>query len=153
MRMRNQLKSNNNKIKKSQTLLVGSFLIFIGVISLLWNYLLTMRDEVYSDMKIAMMDPVTPAHETEQPEEVIEEVEQIPENVPQTEKNVNYVIDYSKYYGILEIPKIGLKRGFYNTDSKYNNIKYNVTMVEGSQMPDCSNCLYFRISWLEKVIV
>ena len=120
-------------------MLVGSFLIFIGVISLLWNYLLTMRDEVYSDMKIAMMDPVAPVKEEEQPEEVIEEVEQIPENVPQTEKTVNYVIDYSKYYGILEIPKIGLKRGFYNTDSKYNNIKYNVTMVEGSQMPDVPN--------------
>ena len=31
-------------------------------------------------------------------------------------------IDYSKYVGVLEIPKIGLKRGFYNTDSKYNSI-------------------------------
>ena len=36
----------------------------------------------------------------------------------------------------MEIPKIGLKRGFYNTDSKYNNIQYNVTLVDGSNLPD-----------------
>ena len=39
-------------------------------------------------------------------------------------------IDYSKYVGVLEIPKIGLKRGFYNTDSKYNSIEYNVPPVQ-----------------------
>ena len=48
-------------------------------------------------------------------------------------------INYSKYAGILEIPKIGLKRGFYNTDSKYNTIQYNVSMIAGSTMPDVPN--------------
>ena len=38
--------------------------------------------------------------------------------------------------GVLEIPRIGLKRGFYNTDSRYNSIQYNVTMVDGSSLPD-----------------
>ena len=41
--------------------------------------------------------------------------------------------------GVLEIPKIGLKRGFYNIGSRYNNIQYNVTMVEGSSLPDVVN--------------
>ena len=41
--------------------------------------------------------------------------------------------------GVLEIPKVGLKRGFYNLDSKYNDIQYNVTLVEGSNMPDVVN--------------
>ena len=48
-------------------------------------------------------------------------------------------INYSKYAGVLEIPKIGLKRGFYNTDSKYNSIEYNVSVVAGSSMPDVAN--------------
>ena len=48
-------------------------------------------------------------------------------------------VDYSKYLGVLEIPKISLKRGFYNTDSKYNSIEYNVSLIPGSSMPDVAN--------------
>ena len=48
-------------------------------------------------------------------------------------------IDYSKYLGVLEIPRIGLRRGFYAPHSKYNNINYNVTVVGGSTMPDVPN--------------
>lgn len=136
MRMLNQLKINN-KIKKSHTLLIGSLLVFVGFISLSWNYLLRMRDEVYSDMKIAMMDV------PEKPSEIVnEEVQETPiaNNVPSNNDNVaSKPIDYSKYLGVLEIPKIGLKRGFYNIGSKYNNIQYNVTMVEGSNLPDVVN--------------
>lgn len=114
----------------------GSFLIFLGVLSVSWNYLLRMKDEVYSDMRIAMMDvPAPVVDEPVQSEEVIQEVP-IAENVSNTENTVSYIVDYSKYLGVLEIPTIGLKRGFYNTDSKYNNIQYNVAMVKGSDLPD-----------------
>lgn len=132
MRTQNLLKQNN-RIKKSQTLLVGSLLIFVGIISLSWNYLLRMRDEVYSDMKIAMMEEPTNLKQ--------EDVVDAPpvENVKKEENNTNYVVDYSKYLGVLEIPKIGLKRGFYGVDSRYNSIQYNVTVVHGSTMPDVDN--------------
>lgn len=94
-----------------------------------------MKEEVYSDMRIAMMDnmPAVTVQDTAN-EEVSAEVE-APASV-EDEEPVNYVIDYSKYLGVLEIPKIGLKRGFYNTDSYYNKLNYNVTMVEGSTLPD-----------------
>jgi LPXTG-site transpeptidase (sortase) family protein len=121
----------NNKIKKSHILIIGSFFIFIGIIALSWNYLLEMRRDIYETMRIAMMDD-------SKEEEVIEDVP-IVENVDIKENNNNYIVDYSKYLGVLEIPKIGLKRGFYNTDSKYNNIEYNVTMIGGSQLPDVEN--------------
>lgn len=72
--------------------------------------------------------------------------ETIYENVPISD-NVNGEIadtttkniDYSKYLGVLEIPRIGLKRGFYGVGSRYNNIQYNVTMVNGSSLPDQVN--------------
>ena len=91
-----------------------------------------MRDEVYSDMKIAM---------TEQPAEVSKDSVDVPdvENVNKGDNNTEYVVDYSKYLGVLEIPKIGLKRGFYGTDNRYNSIQYNVTMVNGSTLPDVPN--------------
>ena len=132
MQMQNQLKQNK-KITKSQTLLIGSLLIFGGFIFLSSNYLLGMREEVFSDMKIAMMDPVIGEVQSESAAENLG-----PDDGGYYEEG-NYVVDYSKYYGVLEIPAIGLKRGFYNVDSQYNNIQKNVTMVAGSTMPDVSN--------------
>lgn len=113
--------------------MLGSFLIFVGVISLSWNYLLRMKDEIYSDMKIAMMDDSNDL--------ISHDDVDVPvvENVDKVEEPPIYEVDYSKYLGVLEIPKIGLKRGFYNTDSKYNNIQYNVMMVPGSTLPDVVN--------------
>ena len=127
MLMQNLLK-RSKKIKKSHTLLIGSFLIFVGLIVLSSNYLLKMREEVFSNMKLSMMkieDKKTPISET--PNQI---------GQPETEEYVEtYEVDYSIYYGILEIPKIGLKRGFHNIGSKYNNIQYNVTMLDGSTVP------------------
>ena len=134
MRTQSQLKVNN-KIKKSHVLVIGSFLVFIGIISLSWNYILKMRDEVFSDMRIAMMDDIFVENHEEDEIEDVPVVENVEVNSNSSE-NKEYVVDYSKYLGVLEIPKIRLKRGFYNIDSKYNNIKYNVTMVEGSTLPD-----------------
>lgn len=128
MRMLNLFKLNN-KIKKSHVLLIGSFFVFIGALSLSWNYLVRIRNEVFEDMRIAMMDIEKPQ------EEVVEDIPVV-EKVDKKEESNNYVIDYSKYLGVLEIPRIGLKRGFYNTDSRYNSIQYNVTMVNGSSLPD-----------------
>ena len=105
-----------------------------------WNYLEKMRDEVYSEMKISMMDKDLPKNITE---------DEVTNNTPgaNTENKKgqkqaakqNYVVDYSKYLGVLEIPKISLKRGFYNVGNRYNNIEYNVTMVSGSTLPDVVN--------------
>ena len=96
-----------------------------------------MRNEVYSDMNISMMDTNIPTSLVSPSDTVIDVP--IVENVDQKESdNTNYVVDYSKYLGVLEIPKISLKRGFYSFDSKYNNIQYNVTILSGSSLPDVS---------------
>ena len=91
-----------------------------------------MRDIVFSNMKISMMEIVSDNKISEVSSSTNSNEEHFVEN------SESYTIDYSKYLGVLEIPKIGLKRGFYNTDSKYNNIEHNVTMVGGSSLPDVS---------------
>jgi len=136
MRMLNLLKITN-KLRRSQLLLFGSFFIFVGFVFISWNYLMKMRNEVYSDMNISMMDTNIPTSLVSPSDTVIDVP--IVENVDQKESdNTNYVVDYSKYLGVLEIPKISLKRGFYSFDSKYNNIQYNVTILSGSSLPDVS---------------
>ena len=121
----------NRRLKKSQTLLLGSFLIFIGVFFVLSNYLGRMKEEVFSDMKISMMGFTSNPYDvvSSSSEEIINN-EVVQSDTP---------IDYSVYLGVLEIPRIGLKRGFYSVDSKFNSIEYNVTMVKGSDLPDVSN--------------
>ena len=117
-------------------MIFGSLLIFGGLISLSWNYLLRMKDEIYSDMRISMMDEFIP----QQP--VVDNSPEISEAVvteTYEEQPQEYTINYDKYLGVLEIPKIRLKRGFYGLDSKYNSIQYNVTLVGGSSMPDVPN--------------
>lgn len=121
----------SRKLKKSHTLLIGSLFIFMGVLSFSWNYLEKVREALFSDMKISMMDApksIDYNNDDNINPDVINNV-----NV---ESDYNYTIDYSNYLGVLEIPSIGLKRGFYGLDSRYNNIKYNVTLVEGSSLPD-----------------
>ena len=139
MQMLNLSKIIKN-LKKSHSLLIGSLLIFIGVITLSWDYLLRMTDEVYSDMRISMMDVSTSGEV-----EIKNDLQNL--NTNTTDNNTITApvqqpvatpkpVDFSKYYGVIEIPRIELKRGFYNTDSKYNTIEKNVTMVQGSTMPD-----------------
>ena len=139
MQMPNQKLTNNSfkHIRKSQLLFIGSFLVFIGIITLSYNHLVFVKDQVFANMKIAMLDLENVPNDDLQGEVDIPEVENVSDGTvyQQNEKE----IDYSRYAGVLEIPKISLKRGFYNTDSKYNNIEHNVSMITGSSMPDVPN--------------
>ena len=140
MQMPNQNQNNNNHkkyLRKSQLLFIGSFLVFIGIFTISYNHLVFLRDQVFANMKIAMLDLGNVSQDEIQDEIDVPEVENVSDGTvyQQNEKE----IDYSRYVGVLEIPKISLKRGFYNTDSKYNNIEQNVSMITGSSMPDVPN--------------
>ena len=56
------------------------------------------------------------------------------ENDKNNSSNENY-----NYIGILEIPKINLKNGFFDINSRYNNVDYNVTIIKGSTFPGTQN--------------
>ena len=45
----------------------------------------------------------------------------------------------NNYIGYLEVPDVGIKRGFVSLDSKYNSVSYNVMLIKGSTMPDVKN--------------
>lgn len=140
------LNQENNKskykLKKSHICLFGSLLIIFGIVILSYNHIEQLKREVFSKMQLSFI-------EDENVEETIDNIpmlEELNENQPESEPvkeekkdPPKKEIDYSKYLGVLEIPRIGLKRGFYGTDSKYNNINYNVTVVGGSTMPDVEN--------------
>lgn len=139
MQMLNHQKVSKKSFRKSQLLIIGSFLVFLGILVLSFNHLRAIKDSVFSDMQIAISDSIPDKTEenvvVEKDAEII-----INDNTQNTQvQEQSQVINYSKYLGVLEIPRIGLKRGFYGTDSKYNDIQYNVTLVKGSTMPDVPN--------------
>ena len=121
MQMQNQQKVNN-KIKKSQTLIFGSLLVFGGIVFLSWNYFLRMRDEVYSDMRISMMDQVPP-----EPQQIVTDNNEIIVNDQPVveEQQQNYTVDYSKYLGVLQKPKKPKKTPKKKTDTKKNKFEGN----------------------------
>lgn len=132
MQMQNRQKVNR-KFKKSHILLIGSLLVFIGFIIISFEYFQKMKGDVFSDMEIQMNG--TPL--VNDADDIGDTNVPITNNLPDDkEEKTTYSVDYSKYLGVLEIPKIGLKRGFYNVDSPYNNIQYNVSIVNGSNLPD-----------------
>mgnify|MGYP004681691853 CR=1 FL=1 len=142
MQILNLRKAINSKFKKSHILLFGSLLVFFGLLVLSFNHFLKVKKEVFSDMLIA----ISLADNTNNnQEDVIDDVP-IANNINNSDssggnnnENTYKPIDYSKYLGVLEIPSIRLKRGFYGTDSKYNNIERNVAVVAKSSMPDVVN--------------
>lgn len=53
-----------------------------------------------------------------------------------TFKNDNNLSIGDNYIAILEIPDLNIKNGLVNKYSKYNDVKYNVAILNGSNMPD-----------------
>ena len=69
MQMPNQDKNNNKKrkwLRKSQLLLIGSFLVFIGLFVLSYNHLAFLKEQVFSNMKIAIAGLNLPSDEEEE---------------------------------------------------------------------------------------
>ena len=134
MLIQNQKKSkkeNKSKLKRSQILLIGSLLVFAGVITLSYGRLQVLREMIYESVRLALFVEDTSSEKIEKTNEPVPtEVKSEP-----TEEKPKNTVRYN-YIGYLEIPRIGLKRGFVDPSSKYNNIQYNVTISDKSNMPD-----------------
>lgn len=51
-----------------------------------------------------------------------------------------YIVDNSRdYLGIIEIPKLNLRRFFYGFDDERNTVDKNIMLIEKSNMPDKEN--------------
>lgn len=117
--------TNNKKVA-----FISSILIFLGVIFILYNLILTKKLYAFDYMNnLVYLEPV---------EVLSSEVETTIADTPSTivpEKVVNNNI----YIGQLEIPKINFKRGFLDNSSPYNNVDSNLFTVSSSTYPDQEN--------------
>lgn len=127
-------RKNKNIDKKEQLIkLVASFIFLIGsfmyIGRIAYNYYIELRDynKVQEFLNIGK-------EEVEEIKVNIDE-EEIKEQPKQEEKKTsNY-----NYIGVLEIPKINIKRGFLNIKDKGNNVNKNLQVIKGSDMPNVKN--------------
>ena len=128
-------------IKKDNYLIIFSFfLMVIGLGFLLSNYYISKKNIVFEQIKMekfesSELEDIEILKEDDTPEQ--------PDPIAPDDKDNNKDKDKDKkknneydYIGILEIPKINFKRGFVSPNSKYNNISYNVAIIERSTFPN-----------------
>jgi len=129
------------KLKNSTILLIGLIVVGLGICIGLYEYFEERKNKTFSEMNLMLYESEIPENLTEvelekdnasEENEISEE--EIPENNQTNVEETNY-----NYIGVLEIPKINLKRGFYGLDSRYNSVDYNVTVINGSTFPNEQN--------------
>ena len=125
------------KLNNSTILLIGIIFVVVGVCIGFYEIFSERRNKIFSDMNILLYENEKPSN-IESDEEI--ETEEKIEN-EMVEQPVEEVKEETKYdfIGILEIPKINLKRGFLELNSKYNKVDYNITLIKGSTFPDETN--------------
>ena len=129
-------KTKNNNQRKGQLLIVGSFLIIIGIGILggkLVNSYLDKKQEqdlinnFYEQQEEYVVD--VPVMEEELVEEEVVEQEEKKETTTPT---INYI-------AVVKIPKIGLEKGLASKGSYWNNVNRNIEILSESDMPDVEN--------------
>ena len=124
------------KLNNSTILLIGIIFVVVGVCIGFYEIFSERRNKIFSDMNILLYESEIPSNiESDEEIEIQEESNEIIEQPVEEEK------EETKYdfTGILEIPKINLKRGFLELNSKYNKVDYNITLIKGSTFPDETN--------------
>jgi len=129
-------KTKNNNQRKGQLLIVGSFLIIIGIGilggKLVNNYLDKKQEQdlinnFYEQQEEYVVD--VPVMEEELVKEEVVEQEEKKETTTPT---INYI-------AVIKIPKIGLEKGLASKGSYWNNVNRNIEILSESDMPDKEN--------------
>lgn len=108
-----------------------SFLTFIGICLIIFSIFLVFYSRYSEKTNIQISDDKTEEYITNTSNEVEADVEEVIEE--------KQVVEKYNYIAVLEIPAINLKRGLVAYDSKYNSVKYNIQILDKSDMPDVKN--------------
>lgn len=132
-------KNNNRNLSRSQLTIIGFSFVFIGLFVLSGIFLSSKKEEIYEqkNMLLAQNKSDNEKDDDTNENEVSEQEIEVP-SVDRVEDDgvVEAPVDPDSYIGTLQIPKIGLHRGFVDPSSKLNNVDQNVTIIGGSMFPD-----------------
>lgn len=107
----------------------------IGIILILISISIFVYDKYMDNQKVLenveLVEDFFEIEDSSIKEEIVEEEVIKEEEDKKTSSSPTY-----NYIAVLEIPSIKLKRGLVDYKSKYNNVKYNIQIIEHSEMPD-----------------
>ena len=119
--------------------------IILGITLISYNYVNKKRVELFETINMELYElknindeePEEIVEDIPTPEEPIEEIETTPiiEEEKKEEPNKEPVI-YYYYIGTLEIPKIGLSKGFVDINDPDNTIDKNISIIKPSSYPN-----------------
>ena len=114
--------------KKSLVIILGSLLIIVGITLISHKYI---NDNTKNNAENKAVEEFYDKDKinTNNNENNLSKEKITPKNEV---SNINYV-------AILKIPKINLTRGLVDRNSRYNNVNYNVEILDDSDTPDAVN--------------
>lgn len=107
--------------------IIGLLVLASGIFILIYHYSKIEKLDKESDIKI---------EEFLNKEIPLKNEASIDDTTIEEEKTNNQ--DYN-YIAVLEIPSINLKRGLVDPSSPYNNVNYNIQIIDNSTMPNITN--------------
>ncbi len=119
-----------SKVSNRFIVFIGLLIVFLGFCIVFRDYLKSKKDDVYEKMYFTLTDqPTYTESGTVEDEEVLNDVEV-------NDSGEEVFIDKDYYVGRIEIPKIGLVKGFCDVNSKWNDVSKNVAVMQNSRYPD-----------------
>ena len=122
------------KISRSQFIAIGTLFIFCGILIFSSQYILNKRNSLFEYINMQLY--FNQINDEPEPEVVDDPVEPVEPVEPQ-EQPENVITE--SYVAIVEIPKIDLKKGLYDINSRYNTVSRNVAILSPSDYPDVVN--------------
>ncbi len=118
-------------------IIIGVIIITIGLVLISSNYYLKLKHEVFDEMNKLYYEQTVLVKEL--PEEITEAeiTEDIKQEQPEQEEPTT-TTKIETYIGYINIPKINLNRGFYDYNSKLNNVNKNIYVHPNSTYPNTS---------------
>lgn len=112
---------------KRKIKIIGLLIIFLGISICIYNY--------YENKKIVKINEtkINQFFEEDQKDEILYQENNEVKNEIIQEQSIKKTYNY---IAILEIPIINLKRGIVSFNSYYNNVNYNIQIINGSSMPN-----------------
>lgn len=127
-------------MSNKQKAIIGFLGVIVSVFMFSLDYVNAKKDKAFETISYAVLVSHKFSENTEvsEVEVTVEEQVETPVETPtvtvsttpaQTAPTYNYI-------GMLEIPKIGFKRGFVDADSSANNVDKNIAIIKPSSYPD-----------------
>ena len=114
---------------KNRLITIGSFLVIVIC-------LIIIGFEVFSMNQIKENNEALLNDFFEEQEVIAEQEENVSLDIKEEQKPIQEIKEKESYIGVIEIKKINLTQGFYNINSKNNDVNKNIQVIKESNMPD-----------------